>query len=64
MRIKFTESHSFLGEEMAMQVGDKIHQLDLLHGPDYADHAVFILKNEYNFDLLKEDVKFEWDGTL
>lgn len=37
--IKFTESHSFIGEEMTMTVNGKHHRLELGEWGGYAEHG-------------------------
>lgn len=64
MKIKFIESHSFVGEEMSMEVGDNQHRLEMDKNQTYEQHAVKLLKEIYNVDFNVKDVKFEWDGSL
>jgi hypothetical protein len=64
MEIKFIESHSFVGEHMAMEVNGNQHRLEMDKNQTYEQHAVKLLKEIYDVDFKLEDVKFEWDGTL
>jgi hypothetical protein len=64
MKIKFIESHSFIGEHMIMEVNDNQHCLEMGKNQTYEQHAVKLLKEIYDVDFNVEDVKFEWDGTL
>lgn len=63
-KIKFIESHNFVGEFFEMIVDGKYHRLKYTRFKDYKDDAVSILKNEYNIEMKKEDIEFEWDGSL
>ena len=64
MKIKFIESHSFLGEYMTMEVNGNQHRLVMDKNQTYEQHAVKLLKEIYDVDFKPEDVKFECDGTL
>ena len=64
MLIKFIESHSFVGEQMSMKVDDEIYYLKMNKNQTYQQHAIKILKEDYDIDFLITDIKFEWDGTL
>ena len=64
MEIKFIESHSFVGEEMSMEVGSNQHRLEMDKNQTYEQHAVKLLKEIYEVNFNVEDVKFVWDGCL
>lgn len=64
MNIKFIESHSFVGEHMAMVVNGTTYHLERSNERTYEQHAVEILKKVYDVDFNIDDVKFKWDGTL
>jgi hypothetical protein len=64
MKIKFIESHSFIGEHMIMDVNGKEHCLEMNTNQTYEQHAIKLLKEIYDINFNIEDVKFEWDGSL
>lgn len=68
--INFIESHSVIGEHFSMTVNGKSYNLERglwkynqKYG-DEKDHAIFILKREYGIVKHRDEIKFEWDGTL
>lgn len=64
MDIKFIESHGFIGEDMQLVINDKTYHLQPGLKNDYKDHAIEILQKEYNIEMKKDDIHFQWDGSL
>lgn len=70
--IQFTESHSFVGVHKTMVVTlaykelliPCTHTLEYTKNKTFEEHAVSILKKEYNIDFNIDDIKFKWNGLL
>jgi hypothetical protein len=62
MLIKFIYSSSFIGPHYSMTVDDVNY--DLVGNIDPKDIAIAILEEKYNISIDKEQIIFEWDGTM
>jgi len=64
MDIKFVLSIGFVGSDYSMVVNNTYHCFGFVSEDEAKDEAIKILKSLYNISMYKEDIKFEWDGTL
>ncbi len=62
LKIKFIESHSFVGAHMSMDVNGVSTLLEMK--PTYKQHAISVLKDVYDIHIEEDDFVFKWDGTL
>jgi hypothetical protein len=68
--IKFISSNSWLGSHYTMIVDGIKYSLSKGHWRygdkfgDEIDHAIFLLKSEYGIVRTREQINFEWDGSM
>ncbi len=68
--IKFTTGSSWIGSHYNLIVNNT--RYDLIPGQwkyeskfgDVTDHAIYILKTEFGVVKSRDEINFEWDGTL
>jgi len=68
--LKFISSNSWIGSHYTMYVDDVSYSLTKGHWRyggkfgDETDHAIYILKSEYGISKTRNEINFEWDGSL
>lgn len=62
--IKFTYSSSFVGTSYSMRVNGKYYNFGFDTEDNVKDKIVYIVKNDYKYDIDKENIVFKWDGTM